>query len=376
MQGQSYKNPFDIKVKDKEDFIIDSKTLDKARDMYGDKPYMVRMRKPMLASWLLRSVCNAISIMTLMAVIAFVFYGPMGRIVGGDAAAYVVCVAGIGLAFITELMKNAFADLVFVYYFKYKTIAKMAAIALVVIVATSTVGSYLGGAAIPAATTKVASFDGSEFEEREEELRAEIDQVRKTTSWKGKATKATNQQIAAIQTQQAALLAEKQAAQAAFSSDRQEQKEQIMHYEYIFGAIALINEVIIILCSIFIAYYYYRVTLETEDDLLIDSSGANSPTVATTTAPPPPPTMPTIPTTTPSTGQPAPPSNRKPIGFYTSDEVETVIIKPDTPGNNKNPHLKECEHCQKQYQYNAKKQKFCSNECRWEASKARKAAAE
>jgi hypothetical protein len=373
MQGQSYKNPFDIKVKDKEDFILDSKTLEKAREMYDDKPYMVRMRKAMLGSWLLRFACNVISIMTLMAVVAFVFYAPMGKIVGGDAAAYVTCIGSMGLAFMTELMKNALSELVFVYYFKYKTIAKMAAIALIVIIATSTAGSYFGGAAIPAATTKVASFDGSEFEEREEELQEQIAEVRKTTSWKGKATKATNQQIAAIQTQQAALLAEKQAAQAAFSSDRQEQKEQIMHYEYIFGAIALINEGILILCSIFIAYYYYRVTLETEDDLLIDSSGADSPTVATTTAPPPPPTMPT---TTPSTGQPAPPSNRKPIGFFVSDEVQTVIIKPEPPADNKNPHLRECEHCQKQFQYNHKKQIFCGSECRYAANKARKAAAE
>jgi len=362
-------NKFDKDAEAVENNLKKARHVEAAKNIYKDRPFSERYATAAAASQILGFIGNAASFITGSTAIGYSIYSSINAI-GETVAIGAGGAIGVAAAALLEIVKTAMIIGVFTALYKYKKISIGIAVAAIALQGASIAISFYGARAMPKlATSAPPPFNSSEYDKRAEALATEIASIRKANSWKGVVTKKGNEFIAQANSRAERVDNERAEAKAAHEIKTAKTKAEQGETINIVGYIGIANEGLILFCFAFYSYFLYRVFRENEDE----GSGADSPTVATTTAPPPP-IMPTVPTTTPSTGQPAPPSNYRPIGFYTSDEVQTVIIKPEPPGDNKNPHLKECEHCQKQYQYNAKKQKFCSNECRWAADKARKTA--
>ena len=364
-------NKFDKDAEAVENNLKKARHVEAARAIYADKPFSERYATAATAAQILGVVGNVGSFVTGSLAVGYSIYSSIS-VLGDTVAIGAGGAIGIAAAALLEIVKTAMIIGVFTALYKYKKISIGIAAAAITLQGASIALSFYGARAMPKlATSAPPPFNSSEYDKRAEAIATEIASIRKANSWKGVVTKKGNEFITQANERAERVDNERAEAKAAHEIKTAKTEAEQGETTNIVGYIGISNEFLILFCFAFYSYFLYRVYRENEDR---EGDGANSPTRATTTAPPPPPTMPTIPTTTPSTGQPAPPSNRKPIGFYTSDEVETVIIKPDTPGNNKNPHLKECGHCQKEFQYNHKKQIYCSGECRWAADKARKAA--
>lgn len=365
-------NKFDKDAEAVENNLKKARHVEAARAIYADKPFSERYATAATAAQILGVVGNVGSFVTGSLAVGYSIYSSIS-VLGDTVAIGAGGAIGIAAAALLEIVKTAMIIGVFTALYKYKKISIGIAVAAITLQGASIALSFYGARAMPKlATSAPPPFNSSEYDKRAEAIATEIASIRKANSWKGVVTKKGNEFIAQANERAERVDNERAEAKAAHEIKTAKTEAEQGETINIVGYIGIANEVLILFCFAFYSYFLYRVYRENEES---EGDGANSPTVATTTAPAPPPTMPIMPTT-PNTGQPAPPSNRNPIGFIFSGETETVIIKPEPPIDNKNPHLKECEHCQKQYQYNAKKQKFCSNECRWEASKARKAAAE
>lgn len=323
----------------------------RAGDVFADKPFTVEFRSIYNVAQVGQSLTQVVTFLTTAALGVFA----LTHIIPTSWGIYIAVPLGVAFAFGVEKVKRITLQIAAKYYLKYKQMGAAGAVALLVMCVSIGAALYgakeLPGVIYPEPRKDV---DGRSVAA----LTADIDRVQKdidrTTAKLGSAANwtAENRTLPRLQKERARLVEERQTAtttaqmqadldqnQARF--DRAAKVEKLQTYSV---AVAVVAELLFLLCTGFILYFLFRQYAETAAEREAQEDPQNAIQAVT--------------------GEPARPAILRSMSANLTAETPLykVSAAPVATGAT-------CAHCGTAYQKRTTFQKFCSEGCRvasWE----------
>ena len=384
----SFANPFDAvfeQVKDAGVNVVSERIAQKATEMYKDKPFGLEYKSTYTVTNLVAGVSGVVSFASALFALQTVLFWIVGY--------YVSWLGSLILCALIEVLKTQIWGKTAKNYNVYKRVSMLGVSTLFGLHILSLVSSGYGAYIIPSqfvappapVLDSVAAKASQTVLGEAENLDAQIlgidAQITKFSAVlikpNGQKSSSTAKEITNLNAQKSELQAQKKDAILRVEQMRKEQKEQsekigletkgeVLTLQYIAVGVAVLFELLYILCTLFGFYYMFRVyvdTIETNDnrketnDLVINSNDnrkeANQNLTNTYDN-----RKETNDNRKEQTPHPAPPANKNPskIGFKFYDTNGGLI-------------LPKCANCETDFIPKHHKQKYCTDNCRvqnWE----------
>ncbi|MFN8302597.1 MAG: hypothetical protein U0U46_08900 [Saprospiraceae bacterium] len=333
-------------------------TATKSGEIFRDKPFTEEYCTVYRVAVVGQSLSQVVTFCTTAALGVFA----LTHIVPTWWGIYLAVPLGIAFAFGVERLKRSTLSIASKHLLKYRTfgfVGVVAALTLCVSIAAALYGAKeLPGIVYPVPTRAVDPASAETLTAEINRVQTDIDRLQANLKG-GKNWVAENRTLPRLQKERAALVERRDAANNAAEgradaqhaealTDRADKVAKMQAYSV--GA-AIVAELVFLLCTAFVFYYLFRHFAETQPDETPtpDNKGQApgfiyNPNGATTTT---------------ANGQPQNIA-RRPIGFFPNRSVSNATVTKQ----DKNPFVKNCAHCQKEFMAKVAWQKFCAEPCK------------